>query len=52
MALIALNSSLRPTFFAGSLVRKPPDTFVEAMERSHKETNVEDYLEPKFKELR
>lgn len=30
--LFALNNGLRPTFFAGDLVRKPPSTFAEAME--------------------
>lgn len=47
-----LNSGLRPTFFVGNLMRKLPNTFAEAMERSHEESNVEDYLGSKIQEHR
>lgn len=50
MILYAVNVGLRPTFFAGDLMRKPPSTFTEVMERSHGESNVEDYLMAKIQD--
>lgn len=48
--LYALSVGMRPTFFAKDLVRKPPSTFAEAMERSHVESNVEDYFGAKIQD--
>lgn len=50
--LMTLSNGLRPTRFSGDLVRDPPTTFAEAMERSYKESNVEDYHEAKYKQIR
>lgn len=52
MVLYALSIGLRSTFFVGDLVRKSPNTFAEAMERSHGESNVEDYPKEKIQELK
>lgn len=50
--LMALSNNLRPTRFSEDLVRNPTATFAEAMERSYSESNVEDYHEAKYKQMR
>lgn len=49
---MALSNALRPTFYADFYVRDPFNSFVDATERSHKEANLEEYFEPKFKVLK
>lgn len=50
--MMTLSNGLRPTHFSNDLVRDSVLTFAEAMEQLYSETNVEDYHEAKYKQMR